>query len=241
MKGIKRILLDFLIFLAVGALFVGGYYVVLRIEINRTNRSNARYDYPKEEYLEANNAYSYSVDEKDEKSSLKRLGTRPAPDGYALSVVFGLKGMETDEYLYYKDVWWTSATGYLAVRKGVDEPILRFPVKTMQVLFESDKKDAVYSLKKADLTPALRSGVLYDMHGEGKRQFSDQKIIQLLFDLPCKLYYQCVLAKEAETNSLYFLYKLVDESTGEEDWTTKWYICEVTDLLADRLPKDFWE
>ena len=249
MKGIKRILLDFLLFLAVGALFVGGYFLVLHLSLEDwNNKINTSYTFPQQEYREAS---CYDIDKK-----AHYLGNDTLITNEQTAWVYELKGLDTEEYLYLTEmtIW---PTKYFLIREGTDEPILRYPVKEMMcypITFNSDGytarfRNKTYTLAKVDLTPAFCGGAPYDQGADDPGRFSHKKSVCLFFDLPCKLYYQCTLAKEAETGALYFLYELIDWEAelpelalGETmEHPTQTYICEVTDLLADRLPKDFWE
>ena len=90
---IKRILLHFLIFLAVVALGVGGYFLVLHLALEDWNdKINTSYTFPQEEYWEA---WRYAIDKKPH-----YLGSDTLINNEQTVWVYELKGLDTEEFLY---------------------------------------------------------------------------------------------------------------------------------------------
>ena len=210
--------------------------VDLYTTVQKNKENQIYYQFKEDEYTQV----SYYQIEKP----TKYLGRKRTPVGSFSSKVYQLDGLYVEEFLGCLDVS-LFPHPYLIVREGVDEPLLRYPLEKLKV----DGSSKVCSLENIDLTSAFRNGTPYDRDAVDPERFSRRSLVTLYFDLPCELDYWCTLAQEAESGSLYFLYELIDWEAevpelapGETmDWPTQTYICEVTDLLADRLPKDFWE
>ncbi len=198
----------------------------------------ALYDFPKEEYRVID---KYEIDQKphDAGEYLGRvLADHEEEVGHLTTSVYSLNGLDPQAYLLYREkVSWISVSSSLAIREGNEEPLLWCSINKLKIGGQTIKTGLQKKKFLSDFNETFRNSTPLEESAAKQYVFSHEQWGQLYFDLPCNLYYSCVFAQEEETGAVYILHdRYVDEETGYQT-----YICEVTDLLADHLPEDFWE
>lgn len=153
-----------------------------------------------------------------------------------LENIFELEGLSNEEYLYdinpglYGKMETTK--GYMIMRKELDEPILRYEVKKIEIHLEKDKSIVIEDNNTIDDIIQIRKGQnalrLDQEYMDALWKQQDDVNGFFYFDLPCDLIWECYITCN-ENESVYLIGYNAKESV--------WYQYDITAVIAGVLQK----